>query len=197
MALVMFCASRLVVISSISPVPNLVGSAGLQCAVYELAYEFGQKVQPGMSSQQRVALSDALARPGCSNATAAARRPRVAAGGGSREASARTPGTASNLAGRVDLPRPIRSAAAGAAEIFVATDGNDGAAGTQGAPLATLGAAQALARKSTGAGAIESPDQCGDACVLCLEQKVAHLKWHGQIRWISQFVQHQMSWHFR
>jgi len=153
MALVMFCASRLVVISSISPVPNLVGSAGLQCAVYELAYEFGQKVQPGMSSQQRVALSDALARPGCSNATAAARRPRVAAGGGSREASARTPGTASNLAGRVDLPRPIRSAAAGAAEIFVATDGNDGAAGTQGAPLATLGAAQALARKSTGAGA--------------------------------------------
>ena len=35
-------------------------------------------------------------------------------------------------------------------------------------------------------GAIESPDQCGDACVLYLEQKVAHLKWHGQIRWISQ-----------
>ena len=22
-------------------------------------------------------------------------------------------------------------------------------------------------------------------------------KWHGQIRWISQCVQHQMSWHFR
>ena len=35
-------------------------------------------------------------------------------------------------------------------------------------------------------GVIESADQCGDACVLCLEQKVAHLKWHGQIRWISQ-----------
>jgi hypothetical protein len=46
-------------------------------------------------------------------------------------------------------------------------------------------------------GAIESLDQCGDACVLYLEQKVAHLKWHGQIRWISQCVQHQMSWHFR
>ena len=29
-------------------------------------------------------------------------------------------------------------------------------------------------------GAIESPDQYGDACVLCLEQKVAHRKWHGQ-----------------
>ena len=43
----------------------------------------------------------------------------------------------------------------------------------------------------------ESPDQCGDACVLCLERKVAHPKWHGQIRWISQCVQHQMSWHFR
>ena len=38
-------------------------------------------------------------------------------------------------------------------------------------------------------GAIESLDQCGDACVLYLEQKVAHLKWHGQIRWISQFAQ--------
>ena len=29
-------------------------------------------------------------------------------------------------------------------------------------------------------GAIESADQCGDACVLCLEQKVAHLKWHAK-----------------
>ena len=45
-------------------------------------------------------------------------------------------------------------------------------------------------------GAIGSADQCGDACVLCLEQKVAYLKWHGQIRWISQCVQHQ-TWHFR
>ena len=33
--------------------------------------------------------------------------------------------------------------------------------------------------------------------VYFLEQKVAHLQWHGQIRWISQCVQHQMSWHFR
>ena len=33
-------------------------------------------------------------------------------------------------------------------------------------------------------GAIGSPDQCGDACVLCLEQKVAHPK--CQIRWISR-----------
>ena len=41
-------------------------------------------------------------------------------------------------------------------------------------------------------GAIESPDPCGDACVLYLEQKVAHLKWHGQIRWISQCVQHNI-----
>ena len=33
----------------------------------------------------------------------------------------------------------------------------------------------------------------GCLCVLCLEQKVAHLKWHGQIRWISQCVHHQMT----
>ena len=38
-------------------------------------------------------------------------------------------------------------------------------------------------------GAVESPDQCGDACVLCLERIVAHPKWHGQSRWISQCVQ--------
>ena len=43
-------------------------------------------------------------------------------------------------------------------------------------------------------GAIKSADQCGDACVLCLEQKV---EWHGQIRWISQCVQHKIQWHFR
>jgi hypothetical protein len=42
-------------------------------------------------------------------------------------------------------------------------------------------------------GAIESLDQCGDTCVLCLEQKVAHLKWHGQIRWISQCVPRKWS----
>ena len=40
---------------------------------------------------------------------------------------------------------------------------------------------------------MESPDQCGDACVLCLERKVAHLKWHGQSRWISQCVQHKFK----
>ena len=46
-------------------------------------------------------------------------------------------------------------------------------------------------------GAIESADQCGDACVLCLEQKVAQLKWHGQIRWISHCVQIKIQCNFR
>ena len=32
-------------------------------------------------------------------------------------------------------------------------------------------------------GAMENPDQCGDACVLCLEQKVALLKWHSSEPW--------------
>ena len=36
-----------------------------------------------------------------------------------------------------------------------------------------------------------------DACALCLEQKVVYLKWHGQIRWISQCVQQRIWWSFR
>ena len=39
--------------------------------------------------------------------------------------------------------------------------------------------------------AVGRTEQCGDASVLRLERKVAHPKWHGQSRWISQCVQQQ------
>ena len=113
----------------VSPYPNRVGSAQLQCSIYSLAYEFGESIQPTMSASQKSALSDALVPPqnNCSKPSSIA--------------------PASFMA----RPRQSRSAALDAPEVFVdPVHGSDTAAGTVQAPLRTMHAALTLTRKTKG-----------------------------------------------
>ena len=110
-----------------------------RCAFYTLAFDFAKHIQPNLTTAQSAAVYDALKLQSC-----AAAPPRPRAPGSAVHRAAAAP--RHDGGGR-------RAAAAASSMVFVdAEKGADSNSGTIGAPLKTIAAAQAVARKASAAG---------------------------------------------
>ena len=126
---------------AVSPFPNRVGSASLQCDVYALAGQFGVKIQPKMLEIQKKALIDALTLPDCNTSV---------------EEVIQAYEFSTVQKAKVDNHKVIyKKASTGSSgpEFFVDPKlGDDANSGNISNPLKTIAAALTLTRKTTGTG---------------------------------------------
>eukprot|EP00729_Bicosta_minor_P003139 gene3139-30522_t len=123
----MFTALLSALLLGVSPIPQQIAPPSTTCAIYQLAYEFGVKVQGSLvTPQQKVDMWDALNLDDCNTTIPA-------------------PSRTSPPAPLPSFPVPASSKTS----IFVdPVNGADSAAGTMAAPLKTVVAAQMAARKT-------------------------------------------------